>query len=66
MVLPAQAEILRISKAKHMPLYCLERLSSLCRTARTDPKEHLMTDIIHSTMDANLTQFGALLPALAV
>jgi len=51
------AELAKISGAKHMPLYCLERLSTLTRIARLDPREHLVTDIIHSTMDANLTQF---------
>jgi predicted membrane chloride channel (bestrophin family) len=53
-----EAEIANIQAAKHMPLYCLERLSAHCRAARLDPREHLVTDIVHTTMDLNLTQVG--------
>ena len=50
-------EIARIQDAKHMPLYCLERLSTYCRLARESPRNKLVTDIVFTAMDHNLTQF---------
>ena len=53
----APEEIARIQEAKHMPLYCLERLSTYCRLARESPRNKLVTDIVFIAMDHNLTQF---------
>jgi hypothetical protein len=53
----AQEEIRRIQEAKHMPLYCLERLTTYTRQALESPHNKIMTDINFAAMDANLTQF---------
>ena len=53
----AADEIERIQEAKHMPLYCLERLTTYTRTALESPRNKLMSDITFAAMDANLTQF---------
>jgi hypothetical protein len=50
-------EIKRIQEAKHMPLYCLERLSQYCRQALESPQSPIVSDITFTAMDANLTQF---------
>ena len=52
-----EEEIQRIQEAKHMPLYCLERLTIYTRQALESPRNKIMSDIIFQTMDANLTQF---------
>eukprot|EP01043_Picozoa_sp_COSAG02_P010712 COSAG02_NODE_382_length_23409_cov_45.812999_6_plen_356_part_00 len=52
-----EKEIEQIQEAKHMPLYCLERLSQYCRQALESPQSPIVSDITFTAMDANLTQF---------
>ena len=51
------AEIAKIQEAKHMPLYCLERMSTYIRAARESPRSRLVDAHVYIAMDMNLTQF---------